>query len=180
MKDIYNPSNDSELDIVMKKLDELDHNSISANDIALLKEIFVVTTYSDLREEIAIIMAKRREIGFLPILMKKLRDVLASRNIWSLIVSAKYFDCSDYLPLFVDILILQDNGCDLEAATAIAEKMNRIKEEDRKYAIQKLQVCILNTMDEKKRSIIAYTLLALEEYPYRELSTPPENSHIQV
>lgn len=134
---IKNPLTDQEYLKCLSAVKALDPAKLTSSEILALRDIFYQSTYYRLCQEISIKLVEAEDEGFYPILIAKMRTLFSNRYLWTLMLRASSWDCSQDLDFFVDIMILRKDHCVILAKEIISE-MEDIDEDDRNYAISKL------------------------------------------
>jgi len=120
-------------------VNNLNVNDITDKDLKVLCYILITTDYPLLRDYIAIKLKKLNNEKCLPYLISAIKLNLNTKHINFLIDACQVFDCSKYIDLFTNILILKTDSSFLEACWVI-ENMKYIKKEDQIYSLNKLKL----------------------------------------
>lgn len=158
------PSDETEAEALLEMLKVTNGKTISEMDLPVLREVFLTTAYSGLRDAIADTLVEAEDEGLYPILIKKIKDVIHTRYVGNLIYAASSFDCSDDIQLFIDLLILKDDICFMQAFYVLPV-MDSIDDDERQYALNKLHA-YLNTLNSEHPKFTGVSdAIKVLEYP---------------
>lgn len=142
------PKNEQEATKLLEILNRLNGQSFNDKDILELGTIMlnVDDNYRGLRGVIAMRYSEADNKLCVPFLIEAIKRNIHTKYVSSLIYACSFYDCSEHLQLFVDLLILKTDMSFVDAYYVI-EKMTLTDELDKRYAINKLKA-FLNNVDE--------------------------------
>lgn len=139
----YNlPKNDKELTDLHQYIKDIDGASLQTNDIVSLGKILVNTQSSGLRDVIAMRFIDAKNDLCVPFPIEAIKKSIHTKFISSLIYACSHYDCSDYLQVFVDLLILKSDMSFVDSWYVIENMAGPIEKGEIMYASNKLRAFI--------------------------------------
>jgi hypothetical protein len=135
------PESLQEAEALLEKIKALDGAMFSDMDILDLGYIMLNVTedFRGLRSIIALRYSEANNRLCIPFLIEAIKRNIHTQYVSSLIHACSQYDCSEHLQLFVDLLILKDNMCFVDAYYVI-ENMKSLNDKlDKVYAVNKLK-----------------------------------------
>lgn len=134
------PTTQGEIEVFIRNLKSESEEEL---DVDFLKSIFLFTKHEGLRDIIAMKIGEKRVKDFLPLIIDTVIKNIDSDNISTLIYSASMYDCSEYIDIVTDIIILK-NDMSFADASATYYDMNRIDIRKCDYNLKRLKLFSAN------------------------------------
>ncbi len=137
--------------VVLEALDEL-RISGETSDIPVLIEMLHNSENKEIKAKIAGLLANLKEKDTVPLMIEAIQNQKYASELKQLVSSCweNGLDYSNYLPLFVDLLIQNDFLVAFEAYTVITNMETTIDQAKIDTEIEKLDQAMHSTSDEKK------------------------------
>ena len=143
-------STEEDYNSLMKELKSTDFTKLTQENIDELHFMMCHTEYTGLRDRIAILIAKTRNEAILISLIALIKQNINTKFIGSLIYACIHFDCSKYIELFVDIIMVKDDSTGVDAYLVIKAIKSPIDPNIKTYCVNKL-TALSELLDEEYR-----------------------------
>lgn len=137
------PQSEEELADLHARIKLLKGSELSNAQVIMLGNIMAESDSGGLRDIIAIKFADANNRSCVPFLIEALKRNIHTQYVSSLIYACSKYDCSEYLHLFVDILILKKDMSFVDAWYTIKNMKDPISDLERIYAANKLRAFLL-------------------------------------
>ncbi|WP_276134117.1 hypothetical protein [Polluticoccus soli] len=133
------PRNEAESTELFEYLKKVDNQDLTVDERTILRTVFEKTEYAGMREIIARIMIDLEDEEMYSYLIRKVKACIHTKNVAFLVYCCSFYECSEDLQLFIDIIILKPSTdrC-IASAVEVFKKIENIPEEERIYALNKL------------------------------------------
>ncbi|MBA3828221.1 MAG: hypothetical protein H0X33_04730 [Taibaiella sp.] len=131
------PNSESESLALIEYLETIDGKDISSDERKILLKVFDSTEHFGLRDFIGVTLIEIPEETLFPLLIKKIRENIHTKYVSTLIFCCSYYDCSKFIQLFVDVIIVKSDMC-LADAMGVIRNMKKIDNYENEYATNKL------------------------------------------
>lgn len=140
---------------VIETLEEL-RISGKVSDIPVLIELLHLTQNPEIKSKIIDLFGNLKESDSIPLIIEAIRNQKYAPELKDLVASCweNGLDYSQYLTLFVDLLIENDFTVAFEAYTVIINSEHQIKQEIIDQQVDRLQTALATTSEMKRQLII--------------------------
>jgi hypothetical protein len=136
---------------VIETIEEL-HTSGKTTDIPLLIEFLHLTQNPEIKSKIISLFANLKESNAIPLIVEAIRNQKYEPELKELVASCweNGMDYSDYLELFIDLLIENEFIVALEAYTVIMNMTAQIDQQKIDIEIDKIEKALAQSSEQKK------------------------------
>jgi hypothetical protein len=136
----YNPPQDEQQLVALHEcVKSVDPNSLNKSDIDSLGRILATSDSAGLRDIIAYKFSHANKPACIPYLIESLKRNIRTNHISTIIYACSNYNCSEYLQVFADLLMLKQDMSFVDAWYTIENMRGPVPDPEILYAVNKLK-----------------------------------------